>query len=249
MSSLIDLTGKQFGEWTVLEKAQKKRPGSGNSFWVCQCSCGTIKEICGTDLRKGKTLKCRSHFAKNKNPKIEKAKKFGPLGSTIKDETGNRYFKLTVQSFAYTKNGKAYWNCLCDCGKTTGVSGNALRNGDIKSCGCLKSYYEEVIANFLKQNGYKFTREYKFSDLKDKTYLRFDFCILNNQNEPIFLIEYNGNQHYTPPEKFNHYGLLQKHDLMKIEYCKKNNIPILILNKNNFSLEYLKNSISCLKDN
>ena len=34
----IDLKGKHFGEWTVLEYV-------GNSFWKCKCSCGTVKNI------------------------------------------------------------------------------------------------------------------------------------------------------------------------------------------------------------
>ena len=47
----IDLTGKKFGEWTVLEYAENKK-------WKCQCSCGTIKNVAGQDLRNGKSKNC-----------------------------------------------------------------------------------------------------------------------------------------------------------------------------------------------
>lgn len=35
-------------------------------------------------------------------------------------------------------NGKARWNCQCDCGKTTVVNGMHLRKKNIQSCGCLQ---------------------------------------------------------------------------------------------------------------
>lgn len=55
------------------------------------------------------------------------------------DETGNKYGKLTVIKYDHTdKKQGAYWLCACDCGLTTVVKGNRLRNGKTKSCGCMK---------------------------------------------------------------------------------------------------------------
>ena len=54
----------------------------------------------------------------------------------IDDITGQRFGRLVVDSFAYTKNYKAYWNCTCDCGNKCIKMGKYLRNGDTKSCGC-----------------------------------------------------------------------------------------------------------------
>lgn len=47
----IDLTDQQFGEWTVLIYAGKKK-------WVCICSCGEIRSIRGIDLRNNTTKSC-----------------------------------------------------------------------------------------------------------------------------------------------------------------------------------------------
>ena len=58
--------------------------------------------------------------------------------SRLKNEIGNRYALLTVIEKADTKN-KAYWICKCDCGNITTVSGSNLRNGSVKSCGCLRN--------------------------------------------------------------------------------------------------------------
>lgn len=57
------------------------------------------------------------------------------MGNFI-DITGNRYGKLTVVSLHSKVNGKARWNCKCDCGRLTVVVGANLKNGHTKSCGC-----------------------------------------------------------------------------------------------------------------
>lgn len=58
---------------------------------------------------------------------------------TFKDETGNRYGRLTVVRFyGSTPNGAA-WLCKCDCGADFAVEGVKLRNGNTRSCGCLRS--------------------------------------------------------------------------------------------------------------
>lgn len=53
------------------------------------------------------------------------------------DLTGEKYGRLTVESLNRSENGIVYWNCLCDCGKTTVVRGSNLKTGAVKSCGCL----------------------------------------------------------------------------------------------------------------
>lgn len=55
--------------------------------------------------------------------------------------TGQRYGRLTVISLDTTRvarrNGKM-WLCRCDCGARASVSGERLRNGRTRSCGCLR---------------------------------------------------------------------------------------------------------------
>ena len=68
------------------------------------------------------------------------------------DLTGMRFGRLTVLSRNYdkqkelfdkTKQYKAFWNCLCDCGNTVIVTSSNLKNktNPTLSCGC---YFEEV---------------------------------------------------------------------------------------------------------
>jgi hypothetical protein len=55
------------------------------------------------------------------------------------DITGQRFGRLTVIKRVGRKNdGHAAWQCRCDCGTKTIVSGSSLRKGDSQSCGCLK---------------------------------------------------------------------------------------------------------------
>ena len=57
--------------------------------------------------------------------------------------------------------------------------------------------------------------------------MRFDFAILNN-NEVKACIEIQGNQHYDTNNGWYNYDVIE-HDKMKQEYCKNNNIPLLVL--------------------
>jgi hypothetical protein len=54
--------------------------------------------------------------------------------------TGNKYGRLTViglNKINHTiHNRKSYWECSCDCGKTTIVRGVNLTSGNTASCGC-----------------------------------------------------------------------------------------------------------------
>ena len=60
------------------------------------------------------------------------------MGKLI-NETGNRYGRLIVlEEAGRDKHGNIIWLCKCDCGNFTNVTGASLRNGDTKSCSCLK---------------------------------------------------------------------------------------------------------------
>ena len=60
-TTLIDLTGEQFGYLKVLRRdTSKEHMGHENdSYWICEClNCGSIKSIRGISLRKGETKSC-----------------------------------------------------------------------------------------------------------------------------------------------------------------------------------------------
>lgn len=223
----IDMLGYEFQTWKVIAKSEKKGKNN-NQYWTCECQvCHKIKDLCGSEIRLGRTGECRHSVVKNNYfYKTENS-----ASNKIINEIGNRYGRLVVQSFAYIKNSTAYWNCICDCGHTTIARGNALRQDQVRSCGCLNSRKEEEIVALLDKAEIIYKREYIFKDLYDIRPLRFDFAIFNNNNELLGLIEYQGSQHYEDNPKFTNNGKLQQHDQMKKDYCLKHNISLLELNK------------------
>lgn len=59
MRKTEDLTGKQFGEWYVLERDNSYRCNKYNAYWLCRCTCGETKPVNGSHLRLGKSVSCR----------------------------------------------------------------------------------------------------------------------------------------------------------------------------------------------
>jgi hypothetical protein len=77
MGNFIDLTGKRFGMLTVLEQGESRPVGKRKvtkPYWVCRCDCGTIKEICGDNLRSGTSNSCGCQTRK---ATIERSTKHG----------------------------------------------------------------------------------------------------------------------------------------------------------------------------
>lgn len=211
MSALIDLTGQKFGEWTVLEKGKSDK--HYNTKWVCQCSCGTIKEVASTSLRKGLSLSCGCK-------KIEKSR---TNNGTYKDELGNVYGKLTVigkdEQLSIEKH-RAYWICQCECGNIKTVSSKLLRNGHTRSCGCLLSRGEEKIHKYLQNNNINYIPQYQI--LINGTYYRCDFALIDNNKNIKAIIEFNGIQHYddTRIHWKTPYEIVHQRDLNKKDYCE-----------------------------
>jgi len=61
----------------------------------------------------------------------------GKRAHNFNDLTGQKFNRLTVIDFAYSKNWAIYWNCLCECGGEKIVKSIFLRTNSTKSCGCL----------------------------------------------------------------------------------------------------------------
>lgn len=73
------------------------------------------------------------------------------------DLTGQRFGRLLVLSYAGLRKGKAYWDCACDCGALSAVSGGSLRKGATTSCGC---YRAEFMSKSKRKHGMSHTPEW-----------------------------------------------------------------------------------------
>lgn len=153
----------------------------------------------------------------------------GKINNSIKttqvDITGQIFGKWTVlyKSNKRASNGQIYWHCKCQCGKEKDVLGTSLREGTSLSCGLHSniSRGNVKIAQLLKNANIPFEVQYKFPSCKDKKELPFDFYVNNK-----YLIEYDGEQHYDEDSIFD-YKYTHRHDLIKNQWCKDNNIPLI----------------------
>lgn len=219
LGGIKNLSGQHFGKLTALYPIDKRE--SGHIVWHCVCDCGNFKDVSTNHLQDGSCQSCGCLISENLI-----GKQYGKL-TVLQEYTGEREHAGTSKE----------WLCQCECGGTIVATTARLKNGQIKSCGCLKSYGEKIIADFLNKRQILYHREYIFADCINpdtKKYLRFDFYIPDYN----LCIEYNGSQHYLESEK--HWGqqefftkekvlLIQKRDNIKKEYCDSHNIHLLVI--------------------
>lgn len=91
MPKTIDITGKYFGYWKVIERAGSTE--RGKATWLCECKCGKRKIVTGDGLRSGKSESCG---CKAIELSIERTKTHG--------KTGTRLYKIWNQMIQRTTN-------------------------------------------------------------------------------------------------------------------------------------------------
>lgn len=90
------------------------------------------------------------------------------------DLTGKRFNKLTVLNRIPTKDGITRWECVCDCGNITNVRGSNLKNGSVKSCGCL--IYEKHNTSHMSHTrlgNIYYDMKNRCTNPKDRAYSRY----------------------------------------------------------------------------
>lgn len=215
-----NLIGQRFGRLIVEKKVPSK---SNRARWLCKCDCGQYKEVDGNHLKRNEILSCGCYHKEivanyNTNQKLV-------------DLTNQKFGKLTVLYRGDNIGEQPTWICRCDCGTITHpIMGTNLRRGITKSCGCLVSQGELKIRELFNQYNIKFKSQVSFKDCHYKDMLRFDFGVYDDDNKLKYLIEYQGVQHYQEVEwTRDTLKDRQLRDNIKVEYCKNNNIPLLII--------------------
>lgn len=228
MSKLIDLTGQKFGRLTVLHKDTERIAKSG-SYWICQCECGKIKSVRSSSLRNGDIVSCGCF----RTERIMKTKEDKGL---IDNLVGQRFGFLTVleKDPIRGKRGAVKWICQCDCGNIVSVQGGNLKRNDVNktiSCGCYHMPLGEIeIKQILDDNNIAYSQQQGFPTLPRK---HFDFALLDENNQVIRLIEFDGELHFkekiseTSWNTTENYLKNKQRDEEKNQWCKDNNIPLV----------------------
>lgn len=216
-SQRVDVTGNKYGRLTILEIIPNTHPTKVK----CQCDCGNIYIGIQTDIVTGHTQSCgclHKDITSQSNTKD---------WSGIVSDYGVEFIKQECMN----DKGQWLWRCKCGiCGNEFIALPAKVNNGHITSCGCaIQSSGERYISSVLTELDAKFIDQYVFSDCKYKQLLKFDFAIFND-NKLLYLIEYDGKQHFEPIDWFGGikgFEETQIRDNIKNEYCQKHNIPLL----------------------
>ena len=211
----VDLTGKKFGRLTPKEYVKGGK-------WICECECGNIIIVDTRNLNSGHTKSCGCLQKENASQNTYDMSNYEDDNIKVLSRDGSDEQQI------------AMWKCLCkNCGNIFSTRGSSIRAGYTKSCGCIHSENEKNIIKILTDNNIEFATQYTFSDLKglNGRPLRFDFAIFKDK-KLSHLIEYQGKQHFIKSEGSwgKEFETLQKHDILKKEYCIKNNIRLICIN-------------------
>ncbi|MFQ8761836.1 hypothetical protein [Intestinimonas butyriciproducens] len=94
------------------------------------------------------------------------------------DLTGRKFGHLRVTGPGEVRNRQLYWNCVCECGKQKSVQGRKLRDGIVKSCGCMRA---EAIRDARTVHGESGSRLYQvWKGIKQRT------SNPKNKNYPLY---------------------------------------------------------------
>lgn len=218
-----NIIGKTFNHLTVINKTDKRQ--SGKILYECECDCEkhTHIYVSRTDLLSNHTTSCG-------------CKKFK---FNIGDIINNR----KILSRNNKNNERNYYICQCLlCGREYEALSQTLQK--TISCGCQRSIGEFNIIQILNKHSIKYKKEYCFPN----SLFRFDFAILNENNEIIYLIEFDGEQHYENNIKnsgwstYEKYEYTHQNDIEKNNLAKNLNIPLVRIpywERDNISYELL----------
>ena len=204
--------------WTILDIIPPDEKHH-DTFVMCKCRCGTIKEVRLFYITSGRSKDCGCGRKKTMSER------------TMKNLVGQRFGKLVVVAMLEERNkhGRIVYKCLCDCGNEVDVIGNSLTTYHTLSCGCLNSYWNMYIKQFLDKN--KIDNKPEYTIFIGENYYRFDFYL----SQYNLFIEYDGQHHYEPVRFYGNnteeneraFKKVQEHDAIKNNYCKANNINLL----------------------
>ena len=129
--AVIDLTGKKFNHWIVLERAKNDK--SGNAMWLCECDCPehTKRMVSSTYLRNGTSISCGC---------VKKARR------SASERIGQKINMLTAINITDQRDsvGGIRLEWQCECGNIIIKSYGEIMSSSIVSCGCKENKNQSI---------------------------------------------------------------------------------------------------------
>jgi hypothetical protein len=114
--NINDLVGQKINKLEVLSIANKTNKWR-HTFYNCRCECGKETIVRRNSLKQQTTKSCGKCWPKHL------------------DISGQKFGLFTVINLSHQRNGKMYWNCLCECGKEKIICSGSLVSGNTSTCG------------------------------------------------------------------------------------------------------------------
>lgn len=138
----LDRAGIRYERLVALREAGRMPDGA--VLWLCRCDCGKEAIVRGNALQAGQSRSCGCLVGDTRNPK------------TV-DLAGQRFGRLVAVERTDQRGfgGAIIWRCACDCGNEKFAASGRLKDGNVRSCGCLHR------DNAHRTHGMAHTVEYK----------------------------------------------------------------------------------------
>lgn len=203
--------------YAILDFCRLENDKFSKSFFTIECENNHVFDKTISSIKQGK-LTCLYCYGKLKKTLKDVEKEFNLWG-----------FKILAHN-GYENNQSKFLISCKNNHKTYTTYARFMQKGKICSL-CSEnstghSKGEKRISIHLDKLGVNYFYQYRFDDCKLKQPLPFDFYLPDYN----MLIEYDGEQHFKPVEKFGGIDFFIKtkiSDTVKNEYCKSNNIELI----------------------
>jgi len=163
-SKRIDLTGKKFNRWTVLEYAYTKEKVV---YWKCVCDCGNERNVVGSSLKNNGSRSCGCYRSwknatKNiQNPRKYNEKEAASIRQSIKDDN--------------------YWNKLIWMAILPNITKGWVKKSIMEKVAYLYEEYDITRAEMYEEITFKFL-EHKYINRYDMNRCRPSTFVLHHVN-------------------------------------------------------------------
>ncbi len=125
MKNKENISGREFGKWTVLYKTTDKNQ---RSCYKCRCRCGTEHDVLRQSLVENSSTQCKN--CRDKENGLKK----------LNDLTNQTFGKWFVIKHIPSIKNETMFLCKCECGKIKKVKSNSLISGVSTKCGRCSAY-------------------------------------------------------------------------------------------------------------